>query len=482
MAEISFGGLATGLPTEDLVSSLMAIERRPIERLEADKEYEDLRLEAYGEFNGLLNDLRTSVSDLNLTGDVRTTTTRLSNEDAITASSNGATPGSYDIAVVQLAQVQKTVTNGFSSESESLFGTGLFAIGDTVIEVNETNNSLSGLMNSINTLTEETGVSAAIINNGGDSENFHLVLTGKDASTSFSLTYDLKDEENNDVTFNATHVRDAQQAVAQVDGITVVSDTNNLTSVIAGLTVNLNDVSEIITPGSNGNPPVYKTTTLNVEADTDSLKEKISTFVSSYNAVMEWINEGYETEEVAAADSDTDEDSDSDSDENLSAILRGDATINDIKRSLQNILSDSVGNSGSMQILSELGISTQSDGTLYINSTDMQSTLESKFNDVVKLLAGENEIDGVMKKFNSFLLETTSFTDGMYANKRERHDSAIRRLDEQIENKEFMMEKVEARIRAQFNAMELLVSNLNAQSDYLSQQMSAISNLNSDRN
>ena len=35
MAEISFGGLATGLPTEDLVKSLMAIERRPIDRLEA---------------------------------------------------------------------------------------------------------------------------------------------------------------------------------------------------------------------------------------------------------------------------------------------------------------------------------------------------------------------------------------------------------------------------------------------------------------
>ncbi len=38
MAEISFGGLATGLPTEDLVKSLMAIERRPIDRLEADKD------------------------------------------------------------------------------------------------------------------------------------------------------------------------------------------------------------------------------------------------------------------------------------------------------------------------------------------------------------------------------------------------------------------------------------------------------------
>ena len=33
MAEISFGGLATGLPTEDIVSGLMRLELRPVDRL-----------------------------------------------------------------------------------------------------------------------------------------------------------------------------------------------------------------------------------------------------------------------------------------------------------------------------------------------------------------------------------------------------------------------------------------------------------------
>ena len=64
MADITFGGLATGLPTEDLVTSLMEIERRPIDRLEADKEYETLRLQAYGQFNTRLDDLRSAASSL----------------------------------------------------------------------------------------------------------------------------------------------------------------------------------------------------------------------------------------------------------------------------------------------------------------------------------------------------------------------------------------------------------------------------------
>ena len=92
MAEISFGGLATGLPTEDLVDSLMAIERRPIDRLEADKEYESQRLKAYGQFNTRLDDLRSAVGNLNITSEVQTTSVRLSSEESISASSNGRMP------------------------------------------------------------------------------------------------------------------------------------------------------------------------------------------------------------------------------------------------------------------------------------------------------------------------------------------------------------------------------------------------------
>ena len=472
MADISFGGLATGLPTEDLVNSLMAIERRPLDRLEADKEYETIRLQAYEQFDAKLEDLRSAAGNLNITSDVQTTSVRLSNEDTISASSNGAREGSYDVAVAQLAQVQKTVTSGYSSDTESIFGTGTFAIGDVGIEINDTNNSIQGLMEAVNSISEQTGVSASLINDGSDTDNYHLVFTGNDASTTFSLSYDLKDAEEKAIVITATDVRTAQQAIAYVDGIEVVSNTNTLTGVIAGVTINLNEESEVLTPADGATPAVYKTTTLNVEADTESLKEKISTFVTSYNEVMDWISSGYQEIIETAED-----DPDSDEETTLSDYLRGDATINDIKRSLQSMLSDSVGSSGSLQILSEIGISTQADGTLHINNGKLDQTLDQQFDDVVKLLAGESNNDGVMKKFNSYLVQTTSATEGMYADKRDRYDNMMRRLDTQIAQKEPLIAKIEERIRAEFNAMELLVSNLNAQSDYLTQQFDMMANM-----
>ncbi len=43
--------------------------------------------------------------------------------------------------------------------------------------------------------------------------------------------------------------------------------------------------------------------------------------------------------------------------------------------------------------------------------------------------------------------------------------------------KESLMTKIETRIRAQFNAMETLVSGLNATGDYLTQQMDMLSKM-----
>lgn len=476
MAEISFGGLATGLPTEDLVKSLMAIERKPIDRLEAKKESETIRLKAYGQLNSKLASLRDAARDLSVTSKVRTTKVQLSSEESISGTSSGASTGNYSVAVAQLAQVQKTVTSGFDSETAAVLGTGYFAIGDLAVVVDSNNNSLQGLAASINSLTDKTGVTASIINDGKDSGNYHLVLTGKDAATSFDLTYELSNAQNPDIDL-AESVRPAQKAVAYVDGIEVVSNSNTLTGVISGVTINLNKVNEILTPASGGNPPVYATTNLNVVADTDALKEKISTFVSSYNAIMDWIASGYEVKAVETTEDTTDTTSTDTTEDSLADYLRGDATVNDIKRKLQSTLSEAVNGSGSLQILSEIGLSTQADGTLLQNSAKMEAALQSKFDDVVKLLAGEETTDGVMKKFNSQLLEMTSTTEGMYATKRDRYDSAVDNLDLQIAQKEPMMEKIEARIRAQFNAMELLVSSLNSQSAYLTQQMDMLSNL-----
>jgi len=472
MADITFGGLATGLPTDDIISQLMEIERQPLDRLEARKETEATRLQAFKQLDTRLDALREAVGAMNITSEVRSSSINLSSEDAFTASSDGASSGSYDVAVVQLAQVQKTVSASMSSQIASM-GTGTFTVGDETITLDENNNTLLGLVAEINARAETTGVHATIINNGGEDNPYHLVLTGQDATTSFTASSNIVDSEGSEVDFNLTQTRSAQQAIAIVDGIEVTSDSNTMSGVIAGVTLHLNDVSEV-TSAEGVEPPEYKTTLMTVEPDTSTLKEKISTFVSSYNEIMDWISAGYDE---FGATRPTETEIEDGAEDILSDVVRGDSAVNSVKRQLQNLLSSTVDAEGSFKVLSQLGISTQQDGSINLNEATLDEALQNDFDGVVTLLAGDDDSPGVMKNFNTALLQLTGASSGLYAEKQDRYDSAVSRIDDQILRMEPLMDKKEATLRARFSAMELLVSDMNSQSTFLTQQMDMLTNM-----
>lgn len=476
---ITFSGLATGLDTDSIVTDLMAVERAPLDRLEAQQESDLERLEAFSQFNDKLEALQSAAGDMNITSEVRSTTISQSSEDSFTATTTSGAVGSYNISVAQLSQVQKNISDGFSSKTASIFGTGTIDINGTTIDVTEDNNNISDLVQAINEVSSTTGVSVSVINSGTDTP-YHMVFTGQDANTSFTLSSDLTDSsgtlENN---FNETQeVQTAQQAVAFIDGIKVVSDSNTISDAISGVSISLNSVSETshagteeegVDPWDWGDPPVYSTDQMNVEADTDAVKEKITTFVTAYNDVMEWILSGY-----GEYESTTDSTDDESSETLLGSVLRGDSTINGIKRQLQNQLTNTIDNSGDLKILSQIGIGTNVDGTLTQNNTTLDEALDSDFENIVTLLAGDNDTDGVMKNFNSMLLDMTSGTTGMYATQETSYNAANERYDYQIDLMELRLEKREASLRSSFTAMETLVSSLNAQGDYFTQAMASL--------
>lgn len=481
MADVTFSGLATGMDTDSIVSQLMKIERFPIDRLEAKKKSEQEKLAAFSQFKSVIDDLKDAAGAMTLTSEVRTSEIKISPEAAYTATSSNARVGSYDISVAQLSQVQKNISEGFASRTDSLLGTGTFTVNGTDISISESNNSLAGLIEAINSVSDTTGVNATIINNGSDTNPYHLVFTGTDSSTSFTIGSNLEDAAGNPIAFNTTQAQAAQQAVAFIDGIKVVSNSNTISSAINGITINLNEVSETSHAGTPENgvdswdwadPPQYKTDQMRVEPDTASLKEKITTFVSSYNKAMEWILSGYSERGGAATTT-----KDGNEEELLGSVLRGDSSINSIKRGLQSILTDTVHTSGSLTMLAQLGITTQANGTLRQDNSKLDSALQDNYESTVRLLAGEGEVDGVMKNFNFYLLDITSGTDGFYATKKKSHDSTVNRIEDNIRNMEPRMALKEQTLRAQFLVMEQLVSGFNAQGSFLTQQMDMLSNM-----
>lgn len=482
---ITFSGLATGLDTNSIVKDIMALERAPLDRVEAKKTQATERLKAFGQFKEKLDALKTAVSEMTLTSQVRSTKISQSSEETFSATTTSGAVGSYNISVAQLSQVQKTITDGFSSNTESVLGTGTITVKGKVINVNETNNSLAGIVQSINEQSDTTGVKASIINDGSGTDPYHLVFAGLDASTSFTISSNLVNDLAQPIDLGETDVQLAQKAVAIIDGITVISNTNTISTAISGVTINLNAVDTTnssgtpevgVDPWDWADPPAYNSTRVDVESDTGGLKEKITTFVTAYNDAINWILSGYEefggSSEVPEVAKDSTEES------VLGSVLRGDATINNMKRQLQNVLTGSIKNSGGFQIMSEIGITTNLNGTLQQNNTKLDAALENNFDDMVYLLAGDDETDGVMKQFNTLLLKMTSGTNGMYATQKNSYERSVDRFDSQIDQMELRLAKREQMLKAQFSVMEQLVSNLNAQGDFLSQQMNAFNGNN----
>lgn len=452
---IQFGGLATGLDTSSIIDQLMNIERQPLARLEADKTWLNNRLKAFTELDTRLKSFADSIKDLNYRDTLLKRSTTLGSEEFFTASaSRDAVPGaSYEVEVVSLARVQKSVSTGVAGSSDPLFGTGTLSlsVGEEThtIDIGEGENSLTGIMAAIN--EADLGVRAAIINDGtvnpdGSSTPYRLVLTGETVAREFSLDASTLTGGTASLDLGAP-VQQATRAQVRVDSIDIYSDTNTLTEAIPGMTLDLRKAE------------VGTTTSLAVNVDKAAIREAIEGFATGYNKVIGFIT----GQSVINGEG--------------GGVLGGDAGINAIKRRLQTMLTQPAENSGTLRALSQLGFETQKDGTLQVNEKTLNAAIDTNLDSVASLLAGEEGVEGVATRFKNYLFDLTSSATGMLQGRRESINSNLKRIDTKIDASQARLEQRQKTLEAQFSAMETLVSNLNAQSSFLTQQMTALTNM-----
>lgn len=534
---ITFGGLATGLDTNSIVKELMALERQPITRLQADRNWYQRRQSAVTKFDGLLQSFLGKIENLGNSDDLRQKSVSTSSEQYLSVSVGvDALPGTnYQVEVASLAQVEKSVTAGYADKSAANFGTGelILSVGENApvtITIDETNNSLEGIMQAVN--AADAGVNASIINDGTDNP-YRLVLTGEDVATDFSMSSTLP-SHNGDVSAtlqtggytsqtaayfgngtldlstgdqinlskasnSLTDIRDAinaetattgvtaslvadgsnfvialdggatisttnfsggyddlslsetqaaSRAHIRVDGVDIYADSNTLDEAIPGLNLDLTQAE------------VGAMTSVGVSLDEAAIKGQIQDFVAGYNGVMAFIDSQSASGEGASG-----------------GILGGDPGINGVKRRLQNLLTTTLGNSGNLAALSELGLQTQRDGTLVLDDETLTAAIQNDLDSVEKLLVGEGETEGIAVQFQNYLEGKTNTVDGLLASNEKSTESTLGRIDDRIEQMELRLDKKEETLRSKFTAMEQLISGMNNQSSFLTQQLESLSNM-----
>ena len=425
MSSVTFSGLASGMDTDSIIEALMEIEREPVESLENDIEYYEAETAAYAELNELMEDLLDAVEGMDTVNELSTRSASSSDEGLLQATAtSSAAEGTYHIEIVSLAETQKDVSAEGFADSDSTTLSGSLTIGETTIDYADvTLEELAGMINEA-----DTGLQASILNDGTEN-GYRLRLSGKEAgvSTEISGTGSIAMDTATD-----GHTYSASQAHIVIDNVDIYSTSNTITDVIPGVTLDLIDADS------------ESSLTLNVATDTDAIEDTISSFVTAYNAIIDW----------------TEEQSDSD--------WGSDSNIRSVKQKMQSFLTTWIEGSGSYSSLIDLGIETDyQTGRISLDSDSLNEALDTDLESVLALFAGSNSSDGVADIMADYFDVQTDRFDGIYARRSASNDATVERLNDRIDRLEARLEKREEYLRAQYTAMEEMVSELNSQLSYL---------------
>ena len=474
---ISVPGIGSGLDINSIVDGLVAAEGDAKTFLLANKRSDvQSEISAFGGLKSILStSLSSTVTFLKSASNFESNALTSSDTTIFTATAatSSVAPGVFDIEVRDLAEAHKLITTGFTDQ-DTVVGTGTLTISvgtDSFdVTIDSSNETLAGIRDAINNATDNTGVSATIVNvdDGGGGTEAKLILSSDNTGTANAITVTVDDDDTNDTDASGlsafyydtgdatsperlTQINPATDAEVYIDGQKVLSASNTVTDAIQGVTIN-------VLKEDSGN-----THSLTVARDTATVKSNIELFVSNYNSTITYING------ITAYDAET----------GSVGVLLGDSTIRGFSNQIRTQINDTVtGISGSYTTLVDLGITSNSDGTLKIDDSVLDAALSTNMDDVAELFSSTN---GVATKLDSIIDEYIK-ADGLLDSKTSGLNDTVDDINDDLEDLQLQLQALEERLLAQFSALDILMTQLNQTSSFLTQQFEQISNINNPSN
>lgn len=449
MATITSLGIGSGLDLNGLLEQLQTAERAKLEPIQEQIKNEQAQISAYGQLRSALSQFQTSAAALNDPAAFESLTTNVEGGAVGAVSSNEAQPGQYEVQVERLATAGSLVTERLQAADESIINgeqslSFTFADGTMDPITIADGSSLEDMRDAINTQSDGR-LNASIINDG---EGFRLAInatdTGADASigsTNFS-TILATGVETSDVQV----VQSGQDAAFNVNGIDIVSSTNQVEGAIQGVTLNLAEAGA--------------TSTVSVQQDDDTTREQVLAFVNDFNSLKDTIST------LTAFDPETGE----------AGGLNADATTRAVERSLRQTISSVVGGD-SFNVLSDIGISLQVDGRLSVDESRLNSIIANQPDQLASFFTGDSEETGMAGQIDSMLNNLVG-SGGRLESAVSSSESRAESLGERFALTESRIDQTIERYRTQFSAMDNMVAQMNQTSAYLTQQFAVLGQQN----
>lgn len=445
---ISSAGIGSGIDVNTLITQLVEAEGvDKSNRLDFNEAEYLGDISAFGSLKSALSIFQGAVRDLQDTADFQLRSALSSNDEVFTATADEtADVSQYGIEVVQLAQAHKLITtSGFADTDTIGDGTLTFTQGaDSFSLTIDATDTLTDIRDAINAANDNTGVSASIINvDSGQQLVFTATSSGLD--NAITITAVDSDGENSDefglsrlVNAQLNTPSAAQDGQIKVDGQLISSNNNTFSDVLDGITINA------VSVGAGEQ--------LTVAQDREAITFKIDTFIANYNGLVDTFNT------LGSYDAATES----------AGLLLGDSTLRGISTLIRQEISSSVtGLTGPFSTLAELGITTDEEGKLSLNSETLNAALDSNFDQVGQLFAASNGIANTLDTAIEGYIGSNGIIDSRTAGIQVSVDD----IADQREALDRRLVSLESRLLSQFTAMDILVSSLQNQSNFLTQQL-----------
>lgn len=289
--------------------------------------------------------------------------TSSSDDSVVTATVSGSpASGNYTVQGLQLAQAQVTVSSTTFGSPNDAINTGDLLINGQAVTVDGTNNTLQGLVDTIN--AKGLGVSASIINNNGQ---YQMMLSSNYTGVGGGFTVDGDLDVNGTDDFGFNNIVAAQDAKMLFNGVEITNSTNNFQDVVQGLSVNLKSVGS--------------TQTLSVGQDSEGAVTAVKEFVEVYNQLQTILKDLGSYDELSESDL-----------ENPEKEFTGDLAGNSILRNLQTQLRQSMsgtldGITSDYNSLTSVGVSFDRYGMLEIDEAKLNAVASTNMEALSQLFS-----------------------------------------------------------------------------------------------
>jgi flagellar hook-associated protein 2 len=460
---ISSPGIGSNLDVTSIVTALVnAREAAPQAQITDQTNQVNTTLGGLTSLNSALTALQSALTTLTSADTFNSynatlTPTGGSNSIGTTTTMTSAQPGTYTVAVSQLATAQQRASGAYTSDAAVGAGTLSVKVGSSTMNLNvSATDSLSDIAQAINTSSTNPGVTATIIN-GVNGQQLMMSSSKTGVANAFSVSAGSGSSsglQSLATTLNAPGTSEATDAKLTINGIAVDSPTNNVTGMMDGVALNLTSTG---------------TNTLTVAQDPSEAQTAIQGFVTAYNSYVSTVSSlsSYApTSSTAGSASGT------------AGPLLGDATLASVQSQVANVLDGSV-SGNSIGTLANLGITRQADGTLSIDTSTLNSALTSNPSAVQNLFSSTN---GYATTLNNALDAYTSSSNGIITTRMTSLNNQLTQLGTDQTALNSRMAVYQTQLQQQYTALDTMMSTLNSTSSYLTTALAQLNDSSSNNN